>query len=218
MERLIDRHIPTKSKRGKLLYLYSDPKYSIRYNPLKPHLVRKPQKVTTNYCLRRIRYILNLNDQNMIGVFAEAEQVVTRKQISAWLKKEEDPDYEVCSDTTFAVFLNGLINLKRGKKPGAQPEPEKRLTNNMILRKLKIAFNLQADEILSILALADFGISKHELSALFRRSNHKHYRECKDQILRNFLMGLQIKHRGKNETEDEGENEDDPWGQSSKES
>jgi len=91
--------------------------------------------------------------------------------------------------------------LKRGKKDGVQPEPEKRLTNNTIFRKLKIAFNLQAEEILSILALADLRISKHELSAFFRRADHKHYRECKDQILRNFLMGMQIKLRGKNESE-----------------
>lgn len=161
-----------------------------------------------NFCLRRIRYILNLDDRNMIGVFAEADQVVTREQISAWLKKEEDPGYEVCSDTMFAIFLNGLINLKRGKKPGPQLEPEKRLSNNTIMRKLKIAFNLQAQEILSILALADFQISKHELSALFRRVDHKHYRVCNDQLLRNFLMGLQIEHRGKSDTDTESEGSD----------
>lgn len=157
--------------------------------------------MTGNDCLRRIRYILDLDDRKMISVFAEADQTVTREQISAWLKKDDDPDYELCTDTVFSLFLNGLINLKRGKKDGAQPEPEKRMTNNTVFRKLKIAFNLQAEEILSILALADLRISKHELSAFFRRTDHKHYRECKDQILRNFLMGMQIKLRGKNETE-----------------
>ena len=157
--------------------------------------------MTGNDCLRRIRYILDLDDRKVINVFAEAECTVTREQISAWLKKDDDPDYELCNDIVFASFLNGLINLKRGKKDGVQPEPEKRLTNNTIFRKLKIAFNLQAEEILSILALADLRISKHELSAFFRRADHKHYRECKDQILRNFLMGMQIKLRGKNETE-----------------
>ncbi|MFT4671659.1 MAG: hypothetical protein ACI945_000996 [Pseudohongiellaceae bacterium] len=157
--------------------------------------------MTGNDCLRRIRYILDLDDRKMISVFAEAQHTVTREEISAWLKKDDDPDYELCNDTVFALFLNGLINLKRGKKDGVQPEPEKRLTNNTIFRKLKIAFNLQAEEILSILALADLRISKHELSAFFRRADHKHYRECKDQILRNFLMGMQIKLRGKNESE-----------------
>jgi len=131
----------------------------------------------------------------MIDVFAQADQTVTREEVSAWLKKDDDDDYVACRDIMFATFLNGLINDRRGKKNGPQPEPEKRLSNNIIFVKLKIAFNLQADDILSILALADLKISKHELSAFFRRPDHKHYRTCKDQILRNFLKGLQLKYR-----------------------
>ena len=145
---------------------------------------------------RRIRYILDLNDARMIAVFAEAERDVTRAQISAWLKKDDEPDCEEYTDAIFATFLNGLINQKRGKKDGPQPDPEENLNNNVVLRKLKIAFDLQADEMLSILSLADLYISKHELSALFRRPGHKHYRDCKDQFLRNFLKGMQIKYRG----------------------
>lgn len=154
-----------------------------------------------NDCLRRIRYILDLDDTSMIKVFAEGGQNVTRKQVSAWLKKEDDPGYVDCSDTIFTAFLDGLINQKRGKKDGPQPKSETRLNNNAIFRKLKIALNLQADEILSILSSADVYISKHELSAFFRRTDHKHYRECKDQILRNFLKGLQIKYRGESQLE-----------------
>ena len=94
-----------------------------------------------------------------------------------------------------ATFLNGLIVDKRGKKDGPQPEPEKQLSNNIVFRKLKIALNLQADEVLSLVNQADFRISKHELSAFFRKPGHKHYRECKDQVLRNFLKGMQLKYR-----------------------
>jgi uncharacterized protein YehS (DUF1456 family) len=150
----------------------------------------------SNDILRRLRYILDLDDTKMIRVFAEAEQEVSREQISAWLKKEEHPDYEECSDVMFATFLNGLVIQRRGKKDAPLPQPETKLNNNAVFRKLKIAFNLQAEDILAILALADVSISKHELSAFFRRTDHKHYRECKDQILRNFLSGLQIQHRG----------------------
>ena len=153
--------------------------------------------------LRRIRYILDFDDTRMIAVFAEAGQRVTREQISTWLKKDDNPAYEECSEVMFATFLNGLINQKRGKKDGPPLEPEQTLTNNIIFRKLKIAFNLQAEEILSILSLVDLHISKHELSAFFRRADHKHYRECKDQILRNFLTGLQIKYRGESRAENE---------------
>ncbi|NOX50591.1 MAG: DUF1456 family protein [Gammaproteobacteria bacterium] len=150
----------------------------------------------TNDCLRRVRYILDLHDKDVIALFAQAEQRVTRAQVIAWLKKDDDPDYEECSDVMFATFLNGLINQRRGKQDGQQPKPEESMNNNLVFKKLKIAFKLQAQDILVILSLADLNISKHELSALFRRPDHKHYRACKDQILRNFLTGLQIKYRG----------------------
>jgi len=151
--------------------------------------------VTNNDVLRRIRYTFDFNDSKMIALFGLADLPVTRDQISDWLKKEDDPVYQKCSDNELAIFLNGLISDKRGKKEGPQPEPEQRLTNNIIFRKLRIALNLQAEDILKIMDLAGVRISKHELSAFFRRPDHKHYRECKDQILRNFLKGLQLKYR-----------------------
>ena len=153
--------------------------------------------MNNNDVLRRIRYIFNFNDKTMIRVFAEAAQTVTREQISEWLKKEDDPAYQACADVELATFLNGLINLKRGRREGPQPEPKQRLSNNIILMKLKIALNLHADDILEILGLADFTISKHELSAFFRKSTHKHFRKCQDQVLRQFLNGLQATYRGK---------------------
>ena len=151
--------------------------------------------MTNNDILRRIRYIFDLSDSSMIAIFGLADYQVTREQISDWLKKEEDPAYQKCNDTKFALFLNGLINDKRGKREGAQPAPEKRLNNNIIFVKLKIALNLKAEDILEIMALANFPIGKHELSAFFRKPGHKHYRECQDQILRNFLKGAQLKYR-----------------------
>jgi len=151
--------------------------------------------VTNNDILRRLRYVFDFNDSKMIEIFQQADYLSTREQISDWLKKDDDPTYKSCDDMTLATFLNGLINEKRGKKEGAQPEPEKKLTNNMIFRKLKIALNMKDDDVLEIMGLADLRISKHELSAFFRKPGHKHYRECKDQILRNFIKGLQIKYR-----------------------
>ena len=137
----------------------------------------------------------------MIAIFAQAELEVTRSQVSDWLKKDEDPEQQLCDAKTLACYLNGLINEMRGKKEGAQPEPEDRLNNNIIFNKLKIALNLKAEDILRILALVDITISKHELSAFFRKKGHKHYRECQEQILRNFLHGIQIKYRDETEIE-----------------
>jgi uncharacterized protein YehS (DUF1456 family) len=149
--------------------------------------------MTNNDILRRIRYIFDLNDTEMITIFGLADCKVTREQISDWLKKDDDPAYKACNDTQLALFLNGFINHKRGKRDGPQAEPEKKLNNNIIFRKLKIALNLKEEDTLKILKSADLVISKHELSAFFRREDHKHYRVCKDQILRNFLKGLQLK-------------------------
>lgn len=148
--------------------------------------------MTNNDILRRIRYTFDFNDSKMIALF---NHQATRAQISDWLKKADDPAYQNCNDAQMAVFLDKLIIEKRGKKDGPQPAPEKRLNNNIIFRKLKIALNLKAEDVLAIMDLANLRMSKHELSAFFRKPDHKHYRECKDQILRNFLKGVQIKYR-----------------------
>jgi len=137
----------------------------------------------------------------MITIFAQADLAVSRSQVSNWLKKDDDPEQQRCDDRILACYLNGLINEMRGKKEGKQPEPEDKLNNNIIFKKLKIALNLKAEDILRMMALVDFTISKHELSAFFRKKGHKHYRECKEQILRNFLHGIQLEYRDETENE-----------------
>lgn len=149
-----------------------------------------------NDVLRRVRYTFNFDDSTMMEIFASGGLEVTRAQVSDWLKKEEDPDYRKCSDVQLATFLNGLIIEKRGRRDGPQAKPETTLNNNIVFRKLKIALNLQADDVLALVNQADFRMSKHELSAFFRKPGHKHYRECKDQVLRYFLKGMQEQYRG----------------------
>ncbi|WP_432822605.1 DUF1456 family protein [Trichloromonas sp.] len=161
--------------------------------------------MNNNDILRRLRYTFDFSDSKMINLFGQADCEVTREQVSDWLKKEEDPAYQRCSDTQFAIFLNGLINDMRGKKEGEQPKPERRLNNNIILRKLKIALNLKDEDILAIMERVHWRMSKPELSAFFRKPDHKHYRECQDQILRYFLNGLQFKYRGSSPVDEDSE-------------
>lgn len=151
--------------------------------------------MTNNDIIRSLRYTFDFNDSKMIKIFDLAELQVTREEVSQWLKKDDDPDYKSLYDIKFSIFLNGLINFKRGKKQGLQPKPEKKLTNNMIFKKLKIALNLRSEDVLEIMELAGFQLGNQELSAFFRKPDHKNYRECKDQVLRNFLKGLKLKHR-----------------------
>jgi uncharacterized protein YehS (DUF1456 family) len=131
----------------------------------------------------------------MIKMFALADYEVSRADVSDWLKRDDDPEFRELFDIQLAVFLNGLIVLNRGRKEGEQPIPEKRLNNNIIFRKLKIALNLKDDDILAILGLADMIISKHELSAFFRNPSQIQYKPCNDQILRKFLIGMQKKYK-----------------------
>lgn len=148
--------------------------------------------MTNNDILRRIRYVFDFDDSKMIQIFSQGGRAFSRAEVSDWLKKEDDPAYRACRDPEFTAFLNGLIVEKRGKREGVQPPQNEPLNNNLIFRKLKIALNLQAEDVLEILSRGDLRLSKHELSAFFRRSGHKHYRECKDQALRAFLKGLQV--------------------------
>ncbi len=151
--------------------------------------------MTNNDILRRLRYTFDFNDDKMMKLFKEGGYQASRTEISAWMKQDEDPDYTNCPDSRLAAFLNGLIIEKRGRRDGDQPKPESRLTNNIVFTKLKIAMNMKAEDVIETLSSAGFNIGKSELSAFFRRPDHKHYRECKDQVLRNFLKGLQIKYR-----------------------
>lgn len=151
--------------------------------------------MTNNDILRRLRYAFNYSDNKMLEIFAQGGATITRAELGEFLKKDDDPTFVPCMDIILAQFLNGLITEKRGKKEGPMPSPEKRLNNNIIFRKLKIALDLKSDEILALLKRADFRMSEHELSAFFRKPDHKHYRECQSQILRNFLQGLQMNLR-----------------------
>lgn len=151
--------------------------------------------MNNNDMLRKIRYAFDFSDYKMIELFALADDVVTREEVSNYMKQEDDPEFQSLHDKKFATFLNGLIIDKRGKREGPQPKPEKTLTNNIIFRKLKIALNLTDTDILDIYGLMHMKVSKHELSALFRKPTQSQYRQCKDQFLRNFLHGMQRKYR-----------------------
>ena len=151
--------------------------------------------MTNNDILRRVRYTFDLKDSTVIDILALADTEATAEQLAGWLKREDDDGLVKMKDVEMVAFLNGFIIFKRGKLEGVQPPQETRLNNNMVLQKLRIALNLQAEGVLQLLELADFRLSKHELSAFFRKPGNKNYRECKDQILRKFLLGMQLQTR-----------------------
>lgn len=155
--------------------------------------------MTNNDILRRIRYALDISDPAMIKIFKLYDHDVDQAGLAGLLKKEDETGHIACSDPVMGLFLDGLILYRRGGEKivrDAEDTPDLTLTNNDILKKIRIALELKEDDMLRILELADIRVSKSELSALFRKKGHKNYRECGDQFLRNFLNGLTKYTRG----------------------
>lgn len=150
-----------------------------------------------NDSLRSIRYMLNINDAKMVEIIRLAGLEVELAEMSCWLKPEDAPDYKRCPDYVTIHFLNGLITFRRGKDDRfPAPDAEPVVTNNIVMKKLRAAFALKDNDLIDIYNSVDFRVSKPELSAIFRKSDHKNYRKCGDQLLRNFLKGLTLKIRG----------------------
>ncbi|KQX99563.1 hypothetical protein ASD22_04755 [Rhodanobacter sp. Root480] len=152
-----------------------------------------------NDVLRAIRYMLDLSDAKVAQLVNLADPTVEleREQVQAYLKKEGEPGYEECSNQVLVLFLDGLVVQRRGRDESQPPRPpEKRVTNNVVLKKLRVAFELKDVDMHQILESAGMPVSKPELSALFRQSDHKNFKLCGDQLLRNFLKGLTMRVRG----------------------
>ncbi len=147
--------------------------------------------MTNNDILRSIRYILNLNESNLIEIIGLSNFKVSHDDMSCFLKREEDPNYKNCGDKVLAHFLNGLIIYKRGKVENSSPQPiELNLTNNIILKKIRVAFALKDSDIIEKIEKSGLKISKTELTAFFRKPDHRNYRDCGNQFLRNLLKGM----------------------------
>ena len=150
-----------------------------------------------NDVLRSVRYMLDISDNKVVEIIKLGGLDVTKADIETYLKKDEEEGFVRCPDDVMAHFLDGLVIFKRGKDDSRPAQPVVLpVTNNIILKKLRVAFELKEDDMHAILKSVDFPVSKPELSALFRKFGHNNYRTCGDQLLRNFLKGLTLRVRG----------------------
>lgn len=151
-----------------------------------------------NDIFRRLRFALQINDTASIQLFKSVGYEMEGPYQSGLMKKEQEDGFIPCRDKILSLFLDALIVSRRGAKEGQQPKqlgPGEILTNNEILRKIRIAMELKDSDIIALLKLAHFNIGKSELSAFFRKPEHRNYKECGDQLLRNLLKGMTIKYR-----------------------
>jgi len=146
-----------------------------------------------NDILRSIRYMLDLSDQKVAEIcqLAKADFAIDKAAVQALTRKEGEEGFVECSGAVLAHFLDGLVVYRRGRDTSRPPRAvERHVSNNVVLKKLRVAFELKDADMHAIFEASGFKVSKPELSALFRDRSHKHYRLCGDQLLRNFLRGL----------------------------
>lgn len=147
--------------------------------------------IHTNEILYRIKKALNLSLEEMFNAYALKEYEMEAEHLDDLLKRRQDKEFELCSYEELGVFLDGLITLKRGPSEKKQNNGEVlELTNNLILKKLRIALELKEPETEIIFGLGDVTLSKQQLAALFRKEGHKNFKTCSNELLLAFLEGL----------------------------
>ena len=152
--------------------------------------------MTNNEVMKSVRYTLEIKNREVVVLIKGGGIELSVLDVVDLLKNEEDEGFIECSAATLHAFLDGLILERRGPSDGpAQQRSTATINNNMILRKLRIAFEMRDTDMIETMKDVGFSVSKGEISALFRAPAHKHFMQCGDQFLRNFLKGLTHRFR-----------------------
>lgn len=145
----------------------------------------------TNDILYKISKALNLTKEEMLEAYSLEAYEISSEHLESLLKKRVEKGFELCSYEELGVFLDGLVTLKRGPSPKKSNDTEAvPLTNNLILKKLRIALELKEPETEIVFGLGDVTLGKQELKSLFRKEGHKNFKSCSDELLMAFLDGL----------------------------
>lgn len=155
--------------------------------------------MVNNDVIRSLRYALDVTDKKISDIIALSGLKVSSQDVHDCLLTDEDPNYLLCDDEMMAHFLDGLIYFKRGKDESRPPMPfEFPITNNLVLKKLRVAFELKEPDMHELLEKGGYKVGRAELSAFLRKKGQPNYRECGDQVLRYFLKGITLKMRKSN--------------------
>jgi len=147
--------------------------------------------ISTNEILYRIQKALNLSEEEMLKTYELESYDMSTSHLQTLLKRRQDKGFQLCSYEELGVFLDGLVTFKRGPSPKKPNDDEAvELTNNLILKKLRIALELKEAETEIIFSLADIELSKQQLASLFRKESHKNFKACSDELLMAFIEGL----------------------------
>ena len=144
-----------------------------------------------NDILFKIKTALSLDKESMIKIYELVEYNIGVNRLENILKRRQDNGYEDATYEELGLFLDGLIILKRGAISTPKSEDKAvELTNNLILKKLRVALELKEPELLIIFGLVDITLTKRQIGSLFRKEGHKNFKVCSDELLVSFLEGL----------------------------
>ena len=147
--------------------------------------------ISTNEILYRIQKALNLTIEEILKIYQLESYEMSETHLNTLLKRRLDKGFMLCSYEELGVFLDGLVTFKRGPSPKKSTDDVVvELTNNLILKKLRIALELKEAETEIIFGLADVELTKQQLASLFRKENHKNFKPCSDELLMAFIEGL----------------------------
>ena len=157
--------------------------------------------------MKSVRYTLEIKNREVVEMIKGGGVELSVLDVVGILKNEGDEGFIECPSETIHAFLDGLILERRGPSDGpAKKFSTATINNNMVLKKLRIAFEMKDTDMMATMRSVGFKISKGEISALFRAPNQKQFMECGDQFLRNFLKGLTNRYRPwKSKTEESQE-------------
>lgn len=147
----------------------------------------------TNDIFRKLTQSLQCDAAAIQSLFAPADIDLNDKEILNLLKTDYQPGFEPMPDYVLLIFLDNLIDAKRGKKSDVEVDTvnkHHKLANNDVLKKLRIAFNLHEQDVRDVFKAATIELTKSDLSALFRKPGNTHFKVCDDELLLDFIEGL----------------------------
>jgi len=144
-----------------------------------------------NEILFRLHKALNLTSKEMVNIYKLEAYEITEARLDNLLKRRQEEDFVLCGYEELGIFLDALIIYKRGASTQTIKRSETvELSNNLILKKLRIALELKEPETEIIFSLGEASLSKQEFKALFRKEENKNFKACSNTLLFAFLEGL----------------------------
>jgi uncharacterized protein YehS (DUF1456 family) len=144
-----------------------------------------------NDILFKIKTALSLSDSEMIKAYSLVEYTMSEERLGNILKRRQDEGYQEATYEELGLFLDGLILFKRGNSLAKKDEDEVvELTNNLIMKKLRVALELKEPELLIVFGLAEINLTKRQIGSLFRKEGTKNFKYASDELLMAFIEGL----------------------------